>query len=163
MSEEPREPGFDEDALAKLIEAADVDHVMALSALGTSKDKEEVVEDVKEEEELPDIKDVQQFDTIPPDITPEQQRDPYHGYSREPLTEDQYSKYKLSTKLGPTQAKIYNLGVPGEIDAYNRILAEADTPGAPRVIIVHNSTKETDDSWKVLVHYKEVWYKKALK
>jgi hypothetical protein len=93
-----------------------------------------------------------------------QAHDPMFGYGREPVIPDQFHRFPQSVKEGPLQVKVFDLENPSDVEKYGKVMAAAyaTETSSPTVKVQDYKMRETEDSWKVLVHYHELWYKKLI-
>ncbi len=85
------------------------------------------------------------------------------GYSRTPTYVDQYERLPGTIKEGELQAAVYDLLIPDQLAAYNTLLAQHSAPHSPRVILNKVETQQFSGGWKVLAHYRPIWYKELHK
>jgi hypothetical protein len=83
----------------------------------------------------------------------------FEGYSRTPTYMDQYERLPATVKEGELTAEIFDLQDPAHMKTYQKRLGEATNPYSPRIIVSKTDTITHDGHWKVLVHYKPLWYK----
>lgn len=84
----------------------------------------------------------------------------FDGYSRTPTYIDQYDRLPQTVKEGAMQAVVYDLLDPADLTSYNKLLSEATCVHSPRAVMNKVETQTTKSGgWKVLAHYKPLWYK----
>lgn len=90
--------------------------------------------------------------------------DPFFGYGPNPVTEDQYTKFPASVKSGKLEVGMYDLSDEDSFRNYQVMMQESDSrEQSPRVKLEMYEKIETPNGWKVLVHYRRLWYKQITK
>lgn len=103
-----------------------------------------------------------------PDVTPTGPPLPYKkdkfydGYSRVPTFMDQYERFPNTVKVGQLQAEVFDLMSSSDLSRYNELLSQYTSSESPQVRIEGSDTLKQDGHWKILVHFRYLWYKSLL-
>lgn len=139
----------EEDLLHKTFSLGEAVHSFSPSIVSVSKSEED-----EEDEATPSAP------TGPP--LPFREDKFYDGYSIVPSYLDQYEKQPDTIKEGKLEARIFNLADPRDMEDYNSLLNKCSSPHSPQVRVVASDTMKHEGAWKVLVHYRYLWYKVLL-